>query len=369
MFDRDRHYVYLLFGSFLSAFVLFSSELNAQSKQYHFYKPGQSRGSDAQFSPFSLLINGSLDAMRLGPDRRRDVTAIRWGTDFQNVWENLTRPAARIREYGWEVFRRQELFNLSLNVDDLQFIPNVADHVIGYGMQYVKITEWYDAHGFAAPVLWGVGTSLVYQYLNEMVQNGGQKYTNVDCIADVYIFNSLGFALFSFDGVKQFFSETLELNEWSLQPLYVVRNHHVENAGEQFLLRYRLPFAERYAPFVCWGVNTVAGMSYRIDAQNNISIGLGNAIAGMKQKERGEFLSATPNFEPALGLFWDTDGSLLTGLVLSGKGPFNAQLNVYPGMISVFGIQPGCYLGAGPREGLVFGVTFMTVPVSLGVER
>lgn len=351
------------------SFLAIALPCSGQGKQYFFYKPHIDRGSDAIFSPLTLLLNGSLDALRLSPDRGRDVTAMRRGTDAQNVWENLTRQAGRIREYGWDVFRRQELFNFSLDVDDLQFIPNVADHVIGYGMQYAKITEWYDAHGFKTPVIWGVGTSLIYQYVNEMVQNGGQKYTNVDCIADVYIFNSLGFALFSFDGVKAFFSETLELNEWSLQPLYVVRNNHVENAGEEFVLRYTLPFAERYAPFVCWGVNTVAGLTYRLDERNNISLGIGKAITGMKQKERGEFLSATPVFEPAVGAFWDTEGSLLTGLIVSGRGPFNVQLNVYPGLIDLFGVQPGCYLGAGPREGLVFGVTFVNLPISLGMER
>ena len=357
---------------FLAVFLLAlfaHPNLVAQEKKYYFYKPAQTRGSDAQFSPLTLLINGSFDALRLSPDAGRDLTSFKWKTDFRNVWENLASPIGNIRAYGWENFRRQELLNLSLDVEELQFLPNFADHVVGYGMQYVKITEWYDAHGYSSPILWGAGTSLLYQFMNEMVQNGGARYVNVDCIADVYIFNTLGFVLFSFDGVKRFFSETVQLNDWSLQPLYILRNHHLENAGQEFVVRYPLPFDERYAPFLCWGVNSVAGLSYRYDDENSISVGFGNSVAGMTQKERGEFLSATPNLEPAAGLFWDDKGSLLAGLIARGRSSYNVQLNVYPGLVTLCGIRPGCYLSFGGREKLVFGITFMSLPVSPGFKR
>jgi hypothetical protein len=341
----------------------------AQQKKFYFYKPAQTRGSDAQFSPLTLFLNGSFDALRLSPDAGRDVVSSKWSVDFHNVWNNLSHPVGSIRAYGWENFRRQELFNLSLDVEELQFLPNFADHVIGYGMQYVKVTEWYDAHGYSSPLLWGIGTSIVYQFMNEMVQNGGAKYVNVDCISDVYIFNTMGYVLFSFDGVKRFFSTTMQLNDWSLQPLYIPRNYHLENAGQEFVVRYSLPFAERYAPFFCWGVNSVAGLSYRYDDANSVSVGFGNTVAGMVQRQRGEFISSTPNLEPSFGFFWDNDGSLLAGLIVYGKSTVNAQLNVYPGLVDIHGIRPGCYLGVGGREGLVFGVTFSGLPVSIGVER
>lgn len=358
----------VLFG-FLSLLIFAQYSLVAQQKKYYFYKPAQTRGSDAQFSPSTLFVNGSFDALRLSPDAGRDVISSKWSVDFHNVWDNLSHPVGSIRAYGWENFRRQELFNPSLDVEELQFLPNFADHVIGYGMQYVKVTEWYDAHGYSSPVLWGIGTSLLYQYMNEMVQNGGATYVNVDCISDVYIFNTLGFVLFSFDGVKRFFSETMQLNDWSLQPLYIPRNYHLENAGQEFVVRYSLPFAGRYAPFFCWGVNSVAGLSYRYDDENSISVGVGNTVAGMNPKQRGEYVSATPNLVPAMGLFLDNQGSLLAGLIVSGKSNYSMQLNVYPGLLEFRGIRPGCYLGMGGREGLVFGMTFAGLPISIGIER
>jgi hypothetical protein len=356
-------------SGFLCLLLLIWSSSIAQEKHFYFYKSAQTRGSDAGFTPFTLLINGTFDALRLSPDAGHDLTALKWNTDFKNVWNSLSDPVGSIRAYGWENFRRQELLNLSFDVDDLQFIPNFADHIIGYGMQYAKVTEWYDAHGYESPVLLGIATSLVYQLMNEVVQNSATTSVNVDCIADVYIFNTLGFALFSSDDVKRFFSETMQLNDWSLQPLYIPRNHHLENAGQEFVMRYALPFAERFAPFICWGVNSIAGFSYRYDDANRIAVGLGNAISGMTTKYRGEFLSATPNFERAIGVFWDNDGSLLAGLIVSGQKSVTAQLNVYPGFIDLYGIRPGCYLGVGGREGLVVGVTFLNLPVSLGLER
>jgi len=72
----------------------------------------------------------------------------------------------------------------------------------------------------------------------------------------------------------------MQLNDWSLQPLYVPRNYHIENVGQQFMMRYTLPFAEDYAPFICWGVNSVVGISYKYDDANRISVGVGQAVAG-----------------------------------------------------------------------------------------
>ena len=359
-------YVFLAFLSF-SAIPLTSSL--AQQQHYYFYKPAQTRGSDATFSPFTLLLNGSFDATRIGTSATRDLSLYNWRNDFQNIWNNVTHPIQSIRAFGWPEFRRQELFNLSFDNNDVQFIPNIADHTIGYGMQYAKITEWYDSHGYPQPVLWGIGTSLIYQYVNEMMQNGGGIYTNVDCVSDYDFFNVLGYVFFSFDGVKQFFSETVQLNDWSLQPLYVPRNHHLENTGQEFILRYRLPFAERYAPFICWGVNSTVGVSYRYDNSNNISLGLGQAVTEMTINKRGEYISSAPVLSTAVGLFLDNDGSLLAGLIVRGGSSTTVQLNVYPGLVEFLGIRPGCYIGTGGHEGLVVGMTFMSLPISLGIER
>ena len=356
-------------STLLCLYLLSTSLSNSQERHYYFYKPAQTQGSDAIFNPINLLLNGSFDAMRIGTQSTHDLSLYKWRNDAQNIWNNITHPVERVRSYGWELFRRQELFNLSLDINDLQFIPNLGDHTIGYGMLYAKVTEWYDAHGYPVPVVWAIGTSLIYQYVNEMMQNGGKIYVNVDCIADYDFFNVLGYVLFSFDDVKKFFSESVQLNDWSLQPLYVPWNHHLENTGQEFSIRYRLPFAEQYAPFLCWGVNSVMGLSYRYDNANNISLGVGQAVMGMVENPREDYVSASPQLEGALGLYWDNDGSLLASLIVRGKSALNAELNVYPGLFEFHGIKPGFYVGAGGKEGLVVGVTFMNIPLSLGFER
>ena len=337
-------------------------------EHYYFYRPHQTRGSDAFFTPLNLVLNGSFDAFRTDIGNNRNVRTIPWKLTSSIVWYNLRSPLYHINQYGWKRFWREEFINLSFNIQELQFLPNIGDHTLGYGMLYAKVTEYYDAHGYPAPVLWGVGTSLVFHYVNEMMQSGYEYKTNVDHIADIYVFNTLGLVLFSFDGVKRFFSEDVELLDWSLQPLFVPRNTTLQNVGQEFVLRYRLPWADHLAPFICWGVNSVVGLSYRYDHRQSISLGVGQSVNGMKRQERGEFWRMVPNLDGAVGVFWD-DGSLLAGMIVTGPKVPNVQVNVYPGMVNVAGIQPGLYVGTGERDGFVAGVTFMASPISLGFMR
>jgi len=60
---------------------------------------------------------------------------------------------------------------------------------------------------------------------------------------------------------------------------------------------------------------------------------------------------------------------VVAGLIARGRSSYNVQLNVYPGLVTLCGIRPGCYLSFGGREKLVFGITFMSLPVSPGFKR
>jgi hypothetical protein len=49
---------------------------------------------------------------------------------------------------------------------------------------------------------------------SEVVENGNKVfYSTVDPIADFLVFDPLGIILFKFDGVSEFFSEKLSLND------------------------------------------------------------------------------------------------------------------------------------------------------------
>ena len=285
------------------------------------------------------------------------------------MWYNIKAPIHRVNQYGVSRFWREEFINLSFNIEELQFLPNIGDHTLGYGMLYAKVTEYYQANNYPAPVVWGIGTSLIFHYVNEMMQSGYEIKITVDHIADLYVFNTLGFVLFSVDGVKRFFSEEVQLLDWSLQPLFVVSNTTLQNVGQQFVLRYRLPWVQRVAPFIYWGVNSVVGVSYRYDGQQSVSLGIGQSVNGMERQGRGEFWRMVPSLDGAVGAFWDDDGSLLAGLIITGPKVPNFQLNVYPGVIDVAGIKAGFYVGAGDRDGFIGGITFMASPISLGVMK
>jgi hypothetical protein len=347
-----------------------SLELLAQDEtKYFFYHPDHAVGSDANFNPITLLLNGSFDATRT-EGHSRDVFALPYKDDLINVWKNISDPLTSINRYGWQAFRREEIINLSFNYNQLQFLPNILDHAIGYGMLYTKTREWYDYHRYPVPFLWSVVTSLVYKYMNEMIQNGGNRGTNVDCISDILIFNTMGFAFFSFDRVNRFFSESIHLYEWSLQPLYIPADHHLQNTGQEFVLRYPIPGADRYAPFLYWGVNSVAGLSYRYEGTNSISVGFGESVyKGISREYRKDLRRFFPSErDGAAGLFLDDDGSLLVSLIVEGPNVFNVQLNAYPGLIRIGGIQPGLYVAAVKRDKFVCGISFMTIPISIGIE-
>lgn len=151
------------------AVLFLSSVIKASDKPYYFYNPDQEYGSELRFSPFTLWVNGSFDILRNG-GHYKDI-----------------------------------------------FKPNFGLHLIGNGMQFVKLSEWYDYHQYSYPKLLSFATTTTYHLFNEIFENGSFKGTNVDPISDILIFNPLGMLLFSTSAFKEFFFEKLPLLDWSLQ--------------------------------------------------------------------------------------------------------------------------------------------------------
>ncbi len=76
---------------------------------------------------------------------------------------------------------------------------------------------------------------------SEVVENGNKVfYSNVDPIADLLVFDPLGIILFKFDGVSEFFSEKLSLNDWSMQSAISFYPLSVRNVGQNFVMKYPL---------------------------------------------------------------------------------------------------------------------------------
>ncbi len=340
------------------------SPVDCKIGKYYFFRPENRFGSDLYLNPFSVIVNGSYDILRNGAhDKNPFNQDYRAGWD--NVIANISSPFGNIRKYGTQSFLKQECYNLSLDVSEAQFVPNVSTHFIGNGMLYALMAEWYDYHGFKYPYICSFITTTVYQVSNEVVENGPYQGLNVDPISDLLIFNPLGILFFSTKFGKKFFSDVIPLYYWSLQPIIDIDTGWLENAGQQYVMKKKLPFGERYSAFLYWGINGLAGLTYSRDGVNNYSIGLGTVANRLheKRKNGGRFL--TPSMDGSAGFFYDRNHSLLLGVILTGPRMYNARVSVYPGLLSRRWFTPGVYLGFGEWDKFVCGVTLPYIPVGL----
>ncbi|MDO8549912.1 MAG: hypothetical protein Q7S39_07175 [Ignavibacteria bacterium] len=131
--------------------------------------------------------------------------------------ENLGDPFNSISNYGWNNLLRTELLPLSFTKDKMQWIPNYLHHLIGGGMLYTAMKEWYKEHNFPLPWLFSSVTVMGQYLFNEVMETGPHEGYSVDEVVDIYIFDLGGIILFRFDSINEFFSKTLNLSDWSLQ--------------------------------------------------------------------------------------------------------------------------------------------------------
>ncbi len=114
--------------------------LRGQEKNY-FYT-GKPYGSEALFNPISLFINGSYDVTQLQSVSNR-IGDQNYAKTFHVVMRSLGHPFENIKHYGWNKFLRSEFFPLSFKKEEMQWIPNYQQHLIGGGMLFTAMKEWY----------------------------------------------------------------------------------------------------------------------------------------------------------------------------------------------------------------------------------
>ncbi len=344
-------------------------ESRAQAKKYYFYFPEKQYGSELHSTPWSLFVNGGFDVLRNGGHENNGETINIFKLDykqgFTNVWDNITSPAYHINKYGWKRFLKNEVFPSSLNVNEAQWVPNYGHHILGSGMLYVRMAGWFDYHDYRYPYFLSMLTTTAYQALNEALENNHSNKTNVDPIADLLIFNPLGFLVFSFDGVKRFFSETIQMYDWSLQPVFNPYNYYLENAGLQFVFKYQPSFSRRYGLFFYYGIYGIGGLSYRFDDGAHLSVGAGTVVNRLNENIINNSRIITPITDGALGIFYDWNHSLMTSVLITGPRLYNARINIYPGFFRLGWFRPGFYLAFGEWDRFVTGFSLVHFPVGL----
>lgn len=335
--------------------------------QAYFFHP-VTYGSQANYNPLSYVINGGFDILQT-ENQSRNLSGIHYTTGVRNVTFNLASPFKSIRAYGVAQFVADEILPVSVNKKNMQWLPNYQLHLIGGGMEYRMMAEWYAAHGFQYPGVASLATVAVQHFVNEVVENNSYIGRTVDPVADIYVFDPLGILLFSFDPVCRFFSRTLNMADWSYQPAYNPTLGNLENAGQNFIVKYRLPFAEKYALFYHFGMNGLLGMSYEYVSGESVTL-----AAGMRNTEDiivPDITGArkqTAILQWNAGFFYDRNNSLLFSLLVTGQRSYSAVANVYPGLVSIAGISPGFFAAVTRGNRVVFGLTLSYVPVGLATD-
>jgi hypothetical protein len=330
-----------------------------RSQDAYFYK-GRGFGSEALFNPINLLLNGSFDIIQLD-GHSRNILDLPYERGFANVWKNISSPFGPISRYGWGNFLAHQVVPVHIDRKGAAWWPNYQLHLIGGGMSYTALREWYRAHEFPSPVGLSIATKIVQAFLNEAVENGRYVGDNVDPIADLLIFDPAGVVLFSFDGVNKFFSEELNLADWSLQPSFTMSPAALHNNGQNFSIKWRIPFSERWHLFYYFGMNGLVGLSYKAHDGSAVSVG-----AGLRAKQL-VILDQATNLKTVdlvwnAAIFVDQDNSLLASVFVSGLTEYSVDFNLYPGFFRIGRFSPGIWLVYGRNRSLIAGITTIWVP-------
>jgi len=324
--------------------LLIASALQAGQPSRFFYQ-GYPYGSQSLINPVTMVLHGGYGIMAM-ENRPHKPLDFPYKKGWDNLWYNLSHPIAAIEAYGWNDFITGEIVPFSINSKHAQYWPNYTMHLFGGGMSSRVMTEWFAYHHYPHPRLFSLATMTAYHLLNETIENGDFKGYNVDPIADLYIFDPLSIVLFSSDRVARFFSETLNYADWSYQLAFDFSRGTIENNGQNFSMKWRLPWSRKWHLFYNYGNHGEGGFSYKIDPERSISFGAGlvaKSLVGVDDREGKDVRSLTTDLVTTAGLFYDRNNSLMASLLYAGKLRSKIRLNLYPGLIHLGPFSPGLF--------------------------
>ncbi|MBI5464823.1 MAG: hypothetical protein HY966_07735 [Ignavibacteriales bacterium] len=334
----------------------------AQTPPY-FYQ-GRDHGSESLFNPWNLMLNGGFDILQ--STRYRELGTLPYGPGAKNVFKNLADPFSAIRNYGVGSFIRDEIFPLSLEKDNGQWWPNYTLHLIGGGRTYRAMAEWFAFHGYGSSKLLSAVTMAAYHFVNEALENQTYDGYAVDPIADIYIFDLGGILLFESESVCKFFSSTLNLADWSLQPSYLPQNNQLHNNGQYFSMKWKLPFAKPWHVFYYFGLDGLVGLSYTFENGKSISASYGLVGKGLRVLS-DVTNKKTVDLVESLGFFYDDENNLLASMVLTRKTDYTVSINFFPGIFRVGKFNFGGWFVVSGHNGVMVGLTTAVVP-GLGMQ-
>jgi hypothetical protein len=353
----------LWLGALATPRVTRASDESTPGPEPYFYK-GYDYGSQALYSPLWVFLNRGYDVLQ---DRAgsRSIFQQEYQHNGETVGKNLLDPFPAIAHRGYGRFFREEIFPLSYTKTSARWVPNYTLHLIGGGTTYTALSEWFQQHDVPAPRVFSAGTLLASAFLNETLENKGVVGYNTDAIADFFFFDIGGIILFSFDWPNEFFSKTLIVADWSLQPSFTYPNFDLHNQGNYFSVKFPLPFYQRLRLFAYMGLGTLFGLSYQVDSQYSVSGGAGTMASRLVSTSLNN-ADNDVDFAKTAGLFVDRNNSLLASFQITNVQDYFLHFNLYPNVFAT--PQLGMWAVVDKSGHFIAGVSFAkTFGVGAGV--
>jgi hypothetical protein len=336
------------------------STRTAPPKGQRFYT-GKTYGSESQFNPLSVVLNGGFDQLRT-ENAVRNIFEFDYPLAAHGAWISMTKPDRVLRTYGYGTWVKRQLLPLTGKANGGgQWVPNYELHLLAGGMTGVRVTEWYRQHDVDHPELAAAGTAAAWHFLNEMVEHQNGLAT-ADALSDLLVFDPAAFLIWRSDWVQRTFSGRVEMTNWYGQPVIEVPTGTIQNMHETAMVRMR---RRDYRPMTTLGGSFLLGLSKRRGAADWMTLAAGwdpteNPIIDPVTGEK------TVTLNPNIALFYDRDGSLLSALHVRLNRKELVTFNVYPGVVHFGRWSPGLFahvldngqvrFGVVPRLGLGLGV-------------
>lgn len=340
-----------------------SADDDGGSSRPYFYK-GYEYGSQALYGPLWVLLNRGFDVLQ---DRAgsRSLFDQEYHHNGENVGRNIVNPFPAIAARGWGRFLREEIFPLSWTAGTARWVPNYSLHLIGGGMTYTELAEWYKANGIPAPRAFSAATLMSAAFLNETLENKGVVGWNTDAIADIYFFDIGGIILFSFDWPNRFFSRYVLLADWSMQPAFTYPTLELHNQGNYYSVKWPIPMLPALRLFMYMGLGTLFGLSYKFNSEYSISAG-GGSMASRLIPSSHTNADNNVQFASMGGIFIDRNDSLLASLKVTNVQDYFINANIYPNAFAV--PQVGMWSVIDRQGHFIVGLSFThTMGVGMGM--
>jgi hypothetical protein len=347
-------------------YIAWTDTLAGHEGSYYFFR-GMDYGSQSLIHPLRLIINGGFGILQIS-NRDNRPGKIMYARGASNVFKNLTQPGWSIGINGFWDFLSREVIPVSINTGQAQYWPNYMNHLIGGGMSYRMMTEYFRYNEYRQPKVMAGLTMFAYHFLNEVVENNDHIGPSTDPVADFWIFNPAGIFLFSNDRVARFFSETLHMADWSYQPVYLPWRGELQNNGQNYAVKYHLNKKGSKSLFYHWGTHAEVGLSFTRPDGQCFSFGLGLVAKNLIEVDQ---ISKTLDMAASGGIFYDRNNSLMASLLFARTKDYRYRLNIYPGLVDIGPLRMGCFAALDSDDRVMYGITFgnlKNMPVGIGAS-